>query len=154
MTAMKLLIISTLLVVASISLAFPRKHKKDEYERRRVIHHHSAKREHKHEVKHDSTKSKEEDHPNTKSKDGHEVYKKFGMFAAPTFALEDSADVPGKEQQSLQQVLVPVNGASLAQGTATLPQMISAFAAPSPRATLGTEVSQIASEEDDVKYFN
>ncbi|XP_028405925.1 uncharacterized protein LOC114528479 [Dendronephthya gigantea] len=141
---MKLLIISSLFLVVSFSVAFPRKHKKDDYERRRIIHHHSAKRADKHEVKHegkhDSPKGKDKNH-NTKTEERHEVYKKFGMFAAPSFALEDSSDLgAGREQSSLQQVLVPVSSASLTQNTATLPQMVSAFTAPSQRATLGTEV--------------
>jgi hypothetical protein len=64
------------------------------------------------------------------------------MFAAPSFALEDSSEGQGQGQSALQQVLVPVNSASFTQNTAAaVPEMVSSFtSAPSQRATLGTEV--------------
>ena len=135
---MKLLTVLALCLVLSLSSAFPRKNKKEDYERRRVIHRETAKKEHKHEVRHDA-KSKVTKHHGSKKGD-HKVYKKFGMFAAPTFALEDSS--APQVQPALQQVLVPVNSASFAQNTVAAPEMVSSFTStPTQRATLGTEVS-------------
>ena len=97
----------------------------------------------KHEIsksKLESGKLKENSHRAPK-KDAHNVYKKFGMITAPSFALEDSSLAQGQAQPAFQQVLVPVNTASFTQNNAAAPEMVSSFtAAPSQRATLGTEV--------------
>ena len=137
-----------LIFILALANGYPRKHKKIEYERRRVIHHKSFKTEHKHELKHEISKSKHESRKlkekknHATKKDAHKVYKKFGMITAPTFALEDSSVAQGQAQPALQQVLVPVNTASFTQNNAAIPEMVSSFtAAPSQRATLGTEVT-------------
>ena len=137
-----------LIFILALANGYPRKHKKIEYERRRVIHHKSIKNEHKHELKHEISKSKHESRKlkekknHASKKDAHKVYKKFGMITAPTFALEDSSVAQGQAQPALQQVLVPVNTASFTQNNAAIPEMVSSFtAAPSQRATLGTEVT-------------
>jgi beta-xylosidase len=134
---MKLLAVLTLLFVLSLATGFPWKHRKNKYERRRVSHRHSVKKEHKHETKHESAKAR---HHGSKTK-AHKVYKKYGMFTAPSFALEDSSVAP-QVQGGFQQVLVPVNSASFTQNTVTAPEMVSSFTAvpASQRATLATEV--------------
>ena len=138
---MNLLAVFMLISILSLASGFPRKHTKNEYERKQVNYRHGLKKEHKHEAKHESGKSKEIKHHSSK-KNAHKVYKKFGMFAAPSFTLEDSSEGQGQGQSALQQVLVPVNSASFTQNTAAaVPEMVSAFtSAPSQRATLGTEV--------------
>ena len=147
---MKLLAVLMLIFILALANGYPRKHKKIEYERRRVLHHKSVKKEHKHvEVKHEISKSKHESNKvkenrnRASKKDAHKVFKKFGMIAAPSFALEDSSAAQDQAQPAFQQVLVPMNTASFTQNTAATPEMVSSFtAAPSQRATLGTEVGQ------------
>ena len=138
---MKLLAILMLIFTVALVSGFPRSHRKNEYERRRVVYHKSVRKEHKHDAKHEGSKSK---HHTSSKKGAHKLFKKFGMIAAPGFALEDSAVAQNQEQPALQQVLVPVNAASFTQASAAAPEMVSSFAAaPTQRATLGTEVSQM-----------
>ena len=138
---MKLLATLSLVLVLSFVSGFPRKQKNKEYERKRVeVGKHGVKKARKHEAKDQSGKSRTTKHPSS-TKDAHKVYKKFGMLAAPSFTFDDASLSQGQGQQSLQQVLVPVSGASFAQNTVAAPQMFSSFtASPSPRATMGTEV--------------
>lgn len=138
---MKLLAVITLVLVLSFVSGFPRKQKNNEYERKRVeVGKHGVKKARKHEVKEQNDKTKATKHRSS-TKDVHKVYKKFGMLAAPSFTFEDASLSQGQGQQYLQQVLMPVSGASLAQNTVAAPQMVSSFtASPTPRATMGTEV--------------
>lgn len=136
---MKLRAVLCLVFVLSLATGYPRKRHKKEYERKQIDgRHHLVQKPHKHGArKHEGVKAQEVE------KNGHHVYKKFAMLTAPTrFALVDSSASQG--QPAIQQLLVPVNSASLAQTTANAPaEMTSSFApaAPSQRIALGTQVT-------------
>ena len=131
---MKFLAVITLFLISSMVSGFPRKQKNNDYDRKRV------EVGTKHSVKKADDKDMATKHHSSK-KDAHKVYKKFGMLAAPSFTFEDASLSQAQGQQSLQPVLVPLSGARFAQNTVASPEMVSSFAtAPSPRATMGTEV--------------